>query len=161
MPKFAANLTTMFPELEPAERFRAAAHAGFEAVEFLRPYEFPAEQVREWLDANGLRFLLLNTLGRLSEDHTPGAGIIPGREAEFREIVERAIRYSMVLGGDMIHVTAGFVQPGVDNHQVLELSNTSREPLAIHPGVRICQFIFERTEGRAVYEGMFRDQTRV
>jgi dCTP deaminase len=63
--------------------------------------------------------------------------------------------------GLMIHVTAGVVQPCVDNRQVLELSNTSREPLAIHPGVRICQFIFERTEGRAVYEGMFRDQTRV
>jgi dCTP deaminase len=63
--------------------------------------------------------------------------------------------------GLMIHVTAGFIQPGVNNRQVLELSNTSREPLAIHPGVRICQFIFERTEGHAIYEGMFRDQTRV
>ena len=63
--------------------------------------------------------------------------------------------------GLMIHVTAGFIQPGVNNRQVLELSNTSREPLAIHPGVRICQFIFERTEGHAVYEGMFKEQMRV
>ncbi|MFQ5457345.1 MAG: dCTP deaminase [Myxococcota bacterium] len=63
--------------------------------------------------------------------------------------------------GLMIHVTAGFIQPGIDNHQVLELSNTSREPLAIRPGIRICQFIFERTEGHAVYNGRFRDQTRV
>jgi dCTP deaminase len=63
--------------------------------------------------------------------------------------------------GLMIHVTAGFIQPGVNNRQVLELSNTSREPLAIHPGVRICQFIFERTEGHAIYEGMFKDQVRV
>jgi dCTP deaminase len=63
--------------------------------------------------------------------------------------------------GLMIHVTAGFIQPGVNNRQVLELSNTSREPLAIHPGVRICQFIFERTEGHAIYEGMFKEQMRV
>ena len=63
--------------------------------------------------------------------------------------------------GLMIHVTAGFIQPGVNNRQVLELSNTSREPLAIHPGVRICQFIFERTEGNAIYEGIFKDQVRV
>ena len=63
--------------------------------------------------------------------------------------------------GLMIHVTAGFIQPGVNNRQVLELSTTSREPLAIHPGVRICQFIFERTEGHAIYEGMFKDQVRV
>jgi dCTP deaminase len=63
--------------------------------------------------------------------------------------------------GLMIHVTAGFIHPGINNHQVLELSNTSREPLAIHPGIRICQFIFERTEGQAVYQGIFKDQVRV
>lgn len=113
MPKFAANLSTMFPELDPADRFRAAAHAGFRAVEALRPYDYPIEDVRGWLDANGLSFLLLNTLGRLSEDLEPGAGIFPGREAEFREIVELAIRYSTVLGGTMIHVTAGRVPEGM------------------------------------------------
>jgi hydroxypyruvate isomerase len=112
MPKFAANLTTMFPELEPADRFRAAARAGFAAVEFLRPYDYPAAEVRDWLDANGLRFLLLNTLGRLSEADEPGAAILPGREAEFRDIAERAIRYSMAVGGSMIHVTAGRVPDG-------------------------------------------------
>ena len=63
--------------------------------------------------------------------------------------------------GLMIHVTASFIQPGVNNRQVLELSNTSREPLAIHPGVRLCQFIFERTEGQAFYGGLFKDQLRV
>ncbi len=63
--------------------------------------------------------------------------------------------------GLMIHVTAGFIQPGIDNHQVLELSNTSREPLALRAGIRLCQFIFERTEGHAVYQGIFKDQTRV
>lgn len=109
MPRFAANLSTMFPELEPPERFQAAARAGFKAVEFLRPYAHPAGQVRDWLDRNGLRFLLLNTLSRLSETADPGAGIVPGREAEFREIVERALAYSRALGGRMIHVTAGRV----------------------------------------------------
>lgn len=63
--------------------------------------------------------------------------------------------------GLMIHVTAGFIQPGINNHQVLELSNTSREPLAIRPGIRLCQFIFERTEGQAVYNGIFKDQASV
>ena len=61
MPKFAANLTTMFPELEPRGRFGAAAKAGFKAVEFLRPYEFKKTVVKSWLDENGLEFLLLNT----------------------------------------------------------------------------------------------------
>lgn len=60
--------------------------------------------------------------------------------------------------GLMIHITAGFIQPGIDNHQVLEIINVSNRPLALHVGTRICQFIFERTEGRATYNGLFRDQ---
>lgn len=113
MPRFAANLSTMFPELAPGERFRAAARAGFRAVEFLRPYDFPKEQVRGWLDDAGLRFLLLNSLNRLDENAAPGAGIVPGREAEFREIVALALDYSAALGGHMIHVTAGPVPDGM------------------------------------------------
>lgn len=62
--------------------------------------------------------------------------------------------------GLMIHVTAGFVNPGVSNRQVLEISNVSRRPLAIHPGTRICQIVLQRTEGRAHYAGRFRDQDR-
>lgn len=62
--------------------------------------------------------------------------------------------------GLMVHITAGFMQPGIDNHQVLEISNVSSIPLALHPGTRLCQFIFERTEGRAVYSGEFVDQEK-
>src|SRR6185369_13907760 len=51
--------------------------------------------------------------------------------------------------GLMIHVTAGFVNPGVQNRQVLEISNVSHRRLAIHPGTRICQIVLQRTEGRA------------
>ncbi|MBT5048200.1 MAG: TIM barrel protein [Rhodospirillaceae bacterium] len=113
MPKFAANLTTMFPELEPGDRFRAAARAGFKAIEFLRPYEFPVDRVRGWLEENQLQFLLLNTLGRTSDDLEPGASVIPGREAEFREIMDRALTYCAALDGCFIHVTAGRVPDGL------------------------------------------------
>jgi hydroxypyruvate isomerase len=109
MPRFAANLSTMFPELKPADRFRAAAAAGFKAVEFLQPYDYPAEEVRGWLEDNHLQLLLLNTLGRLSENDPPGASIIPGREGEFQDIIERALHYSATLDADFIHVTAGVV----------------------------------------------------
>ena len=113
MPKFAANLTTMFPELEVPDRFRAAARAGFKAVEFLRPYDWPKEEVRGWLDDNGLTLLLLNTLGRNAATGDPGASIIPGREAEFREIFDLALDYVTALGGSMIHVAAGTVPDGL------------------------------------------------
>ena len=62
--------------------------------------------------------------------------------------------------GLMVHITAGFMQPGIDNRQVLEISNVSSIPLALHPGTRICQFIFMRTEGEAVYNGIFVAQSR-
>ena len=60
--------------------------------------------------------------------------------------------------GLTVHVTSGFVQPGVSNHQVLEMSNVSGRPLLIHPGIRICQIVLQRCEGEAVYSGQFAEQ---
>jgi dCTP deaminase len=60
--------------------------------------------------------------------------------------------------GLMIHVTSAFVQPGVSNRQVLEMSNVSSRALEIVAGVRICQLVLMRTEGRAVYRGRFQHQ---
>ncbi len=67
-------------------------------------------------------------------------------------------RSSIARLGLMVHVTSGFVHPGVSNHQVLEMRNLSRVPLRLKPGIRICQVILERTEGEAVYQGRFADQ---
>lgn len=60
--------------------------------------------------------------------------------------------------GLMVHITAGFMQPGINNHQVLEISNVSSIPLALHPGTRMCQFIFETCVGEATYSGRFANQ---
>ena len=79
---------------------------------------------------------------KLSEDL---AGWIEGRS-----------RFARI--GLMIHVTAGLVQPCCDNKQVLEISNMSPMPIALYPGTRICQIILERIEGKAKYEGRFKDQ---
>lgn len=62
--------------------------------------------------------------------------------------------------GLMIHVTSAFVQPGVANRQVLEMSNVSGHPLEIHAGVRLCQLVLMRTEGTARYDGRFARQER-
>lgn len=59
-----------------------------------------------------------------------------------------------------VHVTAGFVQPGTSNHQVLEITNLSPTPLSLSPGVKVCQVIFERCEGEGFYRGKFKDQDR-
>ncbi len=57
--------------------------------------------------------------------------------------------------GLTVHVTAGFMQPGISNRQVLEINNVSPIPLYLYPGTYICQFIFQRCEGSAVYNGRF------
>ena len=60
--------------------------------------------------------------------------------------------------GLMIHVTSGFVQPGVATRQVLEMSNVSGRTLLIHAGVRLLQIVLQRCEGSAVYQGRFARQ---
>jgi len=62
--------------------------------------------------------------------------------------------------GLTVHATSGFVHPGVRNHQVLEMTNVSHVALALHPGTRICQVVLERTEGAAIYQGRFAEQSR-
>jgi dCTP deaminase len=62
--------------------------------------------------------------------------------------------------GLMIHVTAGFIAPGVDSRQVLEMSNVAHRPLVIHAGVRLCQIVLQRCDGSAIYAGRFAGQDR-
>ena len=60
--------------------------------------------------------------------------------------------------GLMVHITAAFVHPGVSNRQVLEIFNAGTVGLKLYPGTRICQIVFQRCEGRAVYRGIFNQQ---
>ncbi len=62
--------------------------------------------------------------------------------------------------GLAVHVTAGFMHPGISNRQVLEIVNLGHTSLALYPGTRICQFIFERCIGKARYAGRFKGQER-
>ena len=62
--------------------------------------------------------------------------------------------------GLAVHVTAGFMHPGISNHQVLEIVNLGHAPLALYPGTRICQFVFERCDGHAKYQGRFAGQEK-
>lgn len=61
--------------------------------------------------------------------------------------------------GLLIHISAGLIQPGISNHQVLEITNLGPNVLELHAGERICQLVFQRTEGEALYAGRFQNQT--
>ena len=60
MPQFAANLHYLFSELPFLERFEAAAAAGFKAVEFQVPYDYPSAELSARLHANGLKMVLFD-----------------------------------------------------------------------------------------------------
>ena len=61
--------------------------------------------------------------------------------------------------GLVVHVTAAFIQPGINNKQVLEIKNLGNSDLILKPGLKICQLILERTEGKAKYKGKFKKQS--
>jgi len=118
MPRFAANLSLMYPELPFLDRFEAAARDGFEAVEYLFPYACEARELRARLDGNGLRQVLFNAppggTDAASIDAAWAAGVrgsagLPGHEAEFRAGVQLALRYAEALDCPRIHCMAGLL----------------------------------------------------
>lgn len=112
MLKFAANVSMMFPELEPPARFQAARAAGFEAVEYLRPYGTPVAEVRQWIDDAGVELILLNSPPGDADAGEKGLAALPGRQGDFRESLDQALEYATGLGAGMIHLMAGVVPDG-------------------------------------------------
>lgn len=114
VPRFAANLSFLFPELPFLERFAAARTAGFRAVEYHQPYAFDVAALRERLDAHGLVQALFNLpMGDAARGDFGIAGL-PGREAEFRDGVREAIRYALGLDCPQVNVIAGILPAGVE-----------------------------------------------
>ena len=105
--RFCANLSMMFNEKPFMDRFEAAARAGFKGVEFLFPYDYPAQEIRSRLDANGLEQVLFNAPPGNWDAGERGTASLPGRDAEFRDGVKRALEYADVLGNTLLHVMAG------------------------------------------------------
>lgn len=114
MPRFAANLGFLFPEVPLTERFGAAAAAGFGAVEFAQPYELEAREIAELLEANGLDMINFNLPMGDKAAGDFGIACLPGREDEFREGVARAVAYAGVLGNERVNCIAGKAPPGAD-----------------------------------------------
>ena len=113
MPRFAANISTMFTEHALIDRAAAAAGAGFEAVECQFPYEVPAVEMTSALGAAGIPLVLINTPPGDFDAGERGLAALPGREAEFRAAMDQALDYAEVVGCRMIHVMAGILPDGV------------------------------------------------
>ncbi len=113
MPRFAANLTLLFNEVAFLDRFAAAAQAGFEAVEFLFPYAYAAQDIRQRLDANKLRLVLHNLPAGNWDAGERGIACHPDRVDEFRSGVAQGIAYAQALGVNQLNCLAGIAPAGV------------------------------------------------
>jgi 2-dehydrotetronate isomerase len=127
MPRFAANLSMLYPELPFMARFEAAANDGFEAVEYLFPYAFPAHELAAALRANSLQQVLFNappggadrvTCAQAWDAGERGLACLPGREADFQFGVQLALDYAQALACPHIHVMAGLVPANADPAQL-------------------------------------------
>jgi len=114
VPKLAANLSMLFPQLEFLDRFAAAAKAGFRFVEYQFPYRWPAAEVARRARGAGVEVVLHNFPQGDSAKGDRGIACLPGREAEFREHTERALEYARLAGCKRLHCPAGVAPQGAD-----------------------------------------------
>jgi 2-dehydrotetronate isomerase len=117
MPKLAANLSMMFQEAPFLDRFAAAAECGFTGVEFLFPYDFPAEDIGARLEKHGLTQALFNLPPGDWAKGERGMAALPGRESEFMAALEQALRYARATKCTRLHAMAGNWPTGRDRRE--------------------------------------------
>lgn len=113
MPRFAANLSYLFLEAEFPQRFAAAADTGFRAVEFHFPYAFAPGALAAAARAAGVEVVLFNLPAGDWGAGERGIACHPGRVAEFRAGVARAVEYAQSLGCRRLNCLAGLLPAGV------------------------------------------------
>lgn len=119
MPRFCANLGFLFTEVDFLERFERAARAGFHGVEYMSPYEYEPAVLQALLQEYGLTQVLFNLPAGDWAGGERGLAALPGREAEFRDGVDRAIAYAQALGCTRVNALAGIPPAACDAQEVL------------------------------------------
>lgn len=116
MTRFSANLGFLWQDRALPDAIRAAAAAGFDAVECHFPFDESPVPVRRALDETGLEMLSLNTRRGDVGAGDNGLCAIPGREDEARAAIREAIGYASAIGAQAVHVMAGRAD-GEDAHE--------------------------------------------
>ena len=114
MLRFCANLSLMFNEYAFPDRFAAAAQAGFVGVEYLFPYDYPAAELAELLQRNGLEQVLFNLPPGDWTAGERGLACLPERKAEFEHGLTLALSYAKALKCTRLHCMAGLRPTGTE-----------------------------------------------
>ena len=121
MPRFAANISTMYGEFKFLERFAAAVSGGFTAVEYQFPYAFDRRDAAAAAREYRLPVILHNTPPGEFDKGERGLGSIPGRQAEFRDQLALAIDYARAVDCKKIHVMAGLWPAGAAEEELTKV----------------------------------------
>jgi 2-dehydrotetronate isomerase len=104
---FSANLGFLWTELSLPEAIRAAAIAGFSAVECHWPYHIEASEMRRILDETGLSLISINTIRGDVAAGELGLAAVPGRKLAARASIDQAIDYAVAVDAQYVHVMSG------------------------------------------------------
>jgi len=118
MPRFSANLTMLFNEVDFLNRFERAAKAGFKGVEYLFPYGWSKEQLVNELGRLGLQQVLHNLPAGDWQAGDRGIACLPGREGEFQDGVGKAIEYAKALKCPRLNCLVGKTPQGVSTEKI-------------------------------------------
>lgn len=119
MPRFAANVSLLYPEYPLLERIGAAARDGFAAVEVQAPYAVAAKEFRRALADARCEAVLMNAPVGDFDGGERGIAALPGREREFDAAAKQALDYARTIGAPRIHVLAGSPPPQVAHAEAL------------------------------------------
>ncbi|NQV57751.1 MAG: TIM barrel protein [Rhodospirillales bacterium] len=107
MPRFSANISMMFSEVEFLDRFQAARNAGFGAIEIQFPYGFAVDALKAAKIEAGVEITVIN-IGAGDLTTGPGLAALPGAEDEFKRAVDQACIYAAQLKPLTMNVLAGW-----------------------------------------------------
>jgi hydroxypyruvate isomerase len=120
MPKFSANLSMLFTEVDFMERFERATRAGFRAVEYMFPYPYDVNRIAETLKASNLKQVLFNLPAGKWEAGERGIALLGERKSEFEDGVGTAIRYAKALDCSLVNCLVGLTPSDISKEKVRE-----------------------------------------
>jgi hydroxypyruvate isomerase len=120
MPSFSANLNFLFNEVPFMDRFAAAAQAGFKYVEFMFPYDYDQQEIKQQLEANNLKLVLCNLPAGNWGEGDRGLAADPARKEEFKKGVSQAIEAAHFLGVSRLNCLVGKVAGAYEEAEILD-----------------------------------------
>jgi hydroxypyruvate isomerase len=130
----------LWQELDPYDRFAAAAEAGFTNVEMLFPQELGASRLEATLERHGLAMVLFDPAAGDWAAGERGTLALPGREEESTQAVRDAIGLARRIGTRRLNTLVGVLPAtvSIEQAQATAVANLRQvAPLAQEAGITL------------------------